>query len=301
MTAELVCVGSATLDTVVELPHWPQPDGRVVIGALIRAGGGQAVTAAVAAARLGRSVSVVSRVGRDVPGREIRKELIGEGVDVAHLDEGDERTAESVILVDRRAATRAILHAEGPALAPLAPAAREACMASDWVHVDHAGWPAVADVPRSRISVDAGNPIPALALDGLGLYSPNAPALRERYPGLSLSGAVERALGEGAQRVVVTLGGEGAVAADRAGAWRVAGVPIAAVSTLGAGDVFHGTFLALLIEGRSMPEALRAANVAAALSCMALGSRDAIPVREELERALVGSPPVVSLALETHA
>jgi sugar/nucleoside kinase (ribokinase family) len=297
MTAELVCVGLATLDTVVELPGWPQPDGRVVVESLVRAGGGPAATAAVAASRLGRSVSFVGRVGNDAQGSAVRGELADHRVDVRHLAEDDEPTAESVILVDRSAGTRAILHRAGGDLSALSPAARQACAAAVWVHVDHAGWAAAGDVAHSQLSVDAGNAIPQLSLAGLGLYGPSEASLRERYPGLSVSDAVGRALAEGAQRVVVTLGSEGALAADAGGAWRVPGIPIEGSSTLGAGDVFHGAILAALIEGQALAEALRWANAAAALSCRALGPRGAIPFRDELQAALAGSPPAQPVAI----
>jgi sugar/nucleoside kinase (ribokinase family) len=58
------------------------------------------------------------------------------------------------------------------------------------------------------------------------------------------------------------------------------------ISTLGAGDVFHGALLAYLCEGAALAHALRAANTAASLSCRALDGRSAIPTRVELEAAL---------------
>jgi sugar/nucleoside kinase (ribokinase family) len=58
------------------------------------------------------------------------------------------------------------------------------------------------------------------------------------------------------------------------------------VSTLGAGDVFHGALLAWLVRGEPLAEALRAANTAASLSCRALDGRSAIPTLDELEKEL---------------
>jgi sugar/nucleoside kinase (ribokinase family) len=122
-------------------------------------------------------------------------------------------------------------------------------------------------------------------LTGIGLYAPSASALRERYVGRSIGSAVQAALDEGAQRVAVTLGAGGALVAERSGAWRVAGVPIDVVSTLGAGDVFHGALLASLLDGGSLAESARRACAAAALSCRALDGRAAIPTRDELDAA----------------
>lgn len=285
MTVELLCVGLATRDLIVELPHWPDPDGRLVVEPMRRAGGGPAATAAVAAARLGRPVAFAGAVGDDEAGDRVRDGLSDAGVDVTLLARRGGRTSESVILLDRSSATRSILHAPGVSLDALPDAARARCEAAGWIHVDHAGWPLVAGLPRERLSVDAGNPIEGLDLADIGLYGPTESSLRARYPGRELGGAIVAALREGAKRVAVTLGPAGAIAADRDGAWRVGGVATEVVSTLGAGDVFHGALLAMLLEGLELPEALRLANLAAALSCRGLDGREAIPTRTELEAA----------------
>ena len=56
---------------------------------------------------------------------------------------------------------------------------------------------------------------------------------------------------------VVTLGADGAVAADDAGhAWRVVAPPVTAIDTVGAGDAFVGALAAALDCGRPMARAL---------------------------------------------
>ena len=62
-------------------------------------------------------------------------------------------------------------------------------------------------------------------------------------------------------------------------------MPVEAVSTLGAGDVFHGALLAALVRGASLQDALAMANRVAALSCRGLDGRSAIPTLQELERS----------------
>jgi sugar/nucleoside kinase (ribokinase family) len=61
------------------------------------------------------------------------------------------------------------------------------------------------------------------------------------------------------------------------------------VSTLGAGDVFHGALLAALLDGQPIDDALRFANAAAGLSCRALDGRSGIPSRREVERLIASS------------
>jgi fructokinase len=111
------------------------------------------------------------------------------------------------------------------------------------------------------------------------------------YPGLGLEESLERVLSLGPVLAVSTLGPEGATALlRREGKTLRAGAPVVdlpMVDTIGAGDTFHGAFLAWLeIHGRmsrkaiaalaegELREALLFANKAASLVC---GRRGAEP------------------------
>jgi sulfofructose kinase len=293
----VVCVGLATADTIVSLPSWPQPDGRMIAERIVRSAGGPAATAAVTLARLGHEVTMVGAVGDDEIGDRVRTGLTDVGVDVEHLSTLRGPTSESVILLDRSAGTRTILHAPGVNLEALDARAGAALVAATWIHADHAGYSLVGGSESARLSVDGGHTIEGLGLGGLGLYAPSSVALLERYPGRRLLDAVRAALDEGAVRVAVTLGAEGTLAADASGAWRIRGIPVEVASTLGAGDVFHGALLASLLDGLALPEAARRANVAAAMSCGAIDGRGAIPTRSALDAATRDAPAVEPVML----
>lgn len=272
----VVCLGLATLDTILAVPRHPDADDRVVATDHAVAGGGPAATAAVALARLGVDVAFVGAVGDDEPGELIRAGLEREGVDVSELARvAGARSPQSAILVSGGA--RAIAHFPGTAGPPAPSPGALALMAeADWVHVDHAGYAAAP--PDVRLSVDGGNPIAGLGLDGVALYAPTEAALVRDF------GTPARALAAGAELVVVTKGAQGCAAHTVAGSTDAPGAPLdGAVSTLGAGDVFHGALLAAFVHGRELPAALAFANRAAALSCRALDGRSAIPTLEELE------------------
>jgi sugar/nucleoside kinase (ribokinase family) len=297
---DVVCIGLLTSDTIVPMPGWPEPDGRMVVEPVTHAAGGPAATAAVAIARLGGSVAFIGVVADDPDGSALLAGLAAEGIATDHVETRPGSGAQSVILVDRTTGTRSILHASGVRPDALDDAGREACASAHWVHVDHAGHALASELPPDRLSVDDGNLIDGLELDGLGLYAPTRSALLARFPGRPLENAVAAALDEGARRVVVSLGRDGALAADQTGAWRVPAAPIDVISTLGAGDVFHGALLAALVAGHEMPQALRRANLAAALSCRALDGRSAIPATAELDAALAGAPRPEPISLEEN-
>jgi sulfofructose kinase len=277
----VVCVGAATLDTILAVPRHPGPDDRVVASELVRAGGGPAATAAVTLTRLGVPAFLVAAVGDDDAGAAIRGGLEREGVDLSEVVVvPGARSAESAILVDAEGGERTIVAFLGtlPRL-ELSPRAVELCRGAAWTHVDHIGYPAVAG-RGLRVSVDGGNPIPELDLRGVALYAPTEAALRDAF------GNAGRALDAGAELVVVTRGEDGATAYARDTTVEAAAAEFDVVSTLGAGDVFHGALLAQLVRDVALPDALLAANAAAALSCRALDGRSAIPTARELEAVL---------------
>jgi sugar/nucleoside kinase (ribokinase family) len=269
----VLCAGLATRDTIIAVPDLPERDGRVVAIASASSGGGPAATAAVTLGRLGVDVAFAGTVGDDEAGAFVVAGLEAEGVDVSRVAvvQGA-RTPQSTILVASDG-SRSIVHIPGDAPFP-----RIGDVEAEWVHVDHVGYGKVS----GRLSVDGGNPIAGLELDGVALYAPTETRLRDDF------GDASAAIRSGAELVVVTRGDRGSAAWDASGRHvDAAGVPCEpCVSTLGAGDVFHGALLAYLLEGAPLDHALRAANTAASLSCRALDGRSAIPTRTELEAAL---------------
>ena len=243
----IVCVGLATRDTIYAVPRHPDPDDRVVATERVVAGGGPAATAAVAAARLGAEVRFVGIVEGDL-----------EGVEVVRIPG---RMIESTILVG--GGTRAIV-TEEPARFTVS---ADLLDGADWVHVDHVGYAALPGASNSLLlSVDGGNAVDGLDLSRVTLYSPTQ----------------ERDDGGRARITVVTRGADGCTAYVGDERFDVPGHPVDAVSTLGAGDVFHGALVACLDRGLELRPALAKANAAAALSCRALDGRSAIPRWEEL-------------------
>jgi sulfofructose kinase len=273
----VVCAGLATRDTIWRIPAHPAPDGRVVASELAIAGGGPAATAAVTLARLGVDVAFVGAVGDDDAGTFVVHGLAAEGVDISGLRViPDAQTPQSAILVDPDG-NRAIVHHPGNVVFP------STIPTADWIHVDHVGFGHVQGLsPDTSISVDGGNPIDGLDLQDVSLYAPTAERLLAEF------GTAQAAIDAGAKLVVVTHGENGSTATTSDGKIvEAGGVPCDGfVSTLGAGDVFHGALLAYLVWGAPLQDALLAANTAASLSCRALDGRTAIPTFDELERSL---------------
>jgi sugar/nucleoside kinase (ribokinase family) len=243
----IVCVGLATRDTVYRLPEFPARDGRVIATDRVVAGGGPAATAAVTIAKLGVPVRFVGIVDEDLP-----------GVETVHVPG---RMVESTILVHGDA--RSIVTERPPSFT----CPDDTLADADWVHVDHVGYQAVPAFMQARVSLDGGFPIPELDLSKIELYAPPA----------------DLDDGRRAKLTVVTRGADGCTAYTEDGTLDVPGYAVDdMVSTLGAGDVFHGALLAAFARGLDLLASLEKANAAAALSCRALDGRSAIPTWDEL-------------------
>ena len=90
----------------------------------------------------------------------------------------------------------------------------------------------------------------------------------------------------GAKDIVITLGEDGALVMTGEDLITVPAIEVDVVDTTGAGDTFCGALAARMLEGESLRDAVRYANVAGGLSTTRPGAQPSIPTRDEVERAL---------------
>jgi 2-dehydro-3-deoxygluconokinase len=91
---------------------------------------------------------------------------------------------------------------------------------------------------------------------------------------------------QGATRVALKLGPQGAIGSDGQRRELVPGYAVEAVDATGAGDCFAGSMLARLAAGDDFWMALRYANAAAALTCTGYGAVAPLPRPQEVLRLL---------------
>jgi len=292
-SVQAVFVGAATYDAIALVDAFPGPDERVVAADVVYAGGGPAATAAVTAARLGVSVAFLGTVGADATGRAVLDGLVAEGVDVSGVTvSAVDATAASVIVVDRVRGSRAICNRPAPRID--LSAGRHFLTSAPVVHLDHAGWaPWRTAMPGGRavrdqlVSVDAGHAIPGFTPAAVDLFVPTVEALQRSYGHASTNDLMALAVAEGAHVVVATDGSRGSSARTALGDTAFAPAhPVDVVSTLGAGDVFHGALIAAVVRGLPLAQQLTFANITAALSCRGLDGRSRIPRLDEVLDAM---------------
>jgi 1-phosphofructokinase family hexose kinase len=93
--------------------------------------------------------------------------------------------------------------------------------------------------------------------------------------------AAQRWVGRGIEQVVITLGAQGAVAANGSGAWYVAAPHIDPLSPVGSGDAAMAGLILGLARGQSLPEATRLSVALGTANALRLGAGccdlDALP------------------------
>lgn len=298
----ITIVGSANMDLTFKSASLPRP-GETVFGTEFYQGfGGKGANQAVAAARLGACVSFVGKVGKDDFGRAIREQLIREGVDIRHLGIDAERpTGTAAILVDD-AGENSIVGVPGANLGLTPEDAHQAAelLQSSAIVLAPCETMIETIAEAFRIASEAGrmcilNPAPARELPDellamLDICVPNETELR-MLTGRSTESledvvaAAELLRSRGVETVIVTLGSRGSLVVTESGQTHFPGVPVTAVDTSGAGDAFCGALAAALAEGDLLSEAVRQANIVAAISVTKPGTQASYPLRKEVAKS----------------
>ena len=277
---KVLSVGIATVDTIVLVDKYPAANERVVALESVRAVGGPATTAAVTMARLGIDVALSCVIGDDDAGRFIFDTLKREGVDTKNVIVNPEiKTAIGTIVVSKSEQTRAIMVQPHKAL----PSKPTNTNDYGWIHVDQFGMQALKNWGISRggsakLSIDIGYVTPGLNSADYDLYAPSE----------NITTDVSTAK-QDKNIVVISKGGEGSVYSDGVSSGVIPAISTEIISTLGAGDVFHGALVATQVWNKPIEEAVAIANTVAGLSCRALDGQSGIPTKAELDAFLAGA------------
>lgn len=300
----IVVVGSSNTDLVVRSPHLPAPGETVLASSFSQVQGGKGANQAVAAARLGAHVTLVARVGTDSYGDAAIAAFEVDGINTNRIArDGSETSGVAIIGVDETTGENSILVISGSngrlSVEDIENAAAE--IESADVLVCQLEVPLDAVQAALKIARKAGvrtilNPSPYQELDEevLRLVTVLVPNEGEALllagvssdTAIALAGQKLRALGT--QSVLITLGKRGSMLIDEGGETEYPGFAVAAaVDTTGAGDCFAGAFAVALAENQTMPDAIRFASAAAAISVTRAGAQPSLPTREEVTRRLL--------------
>ena len=317
----VVVVGSLNSDIVVTAPRHPAPGETILGDGVATFGGGKGANQAVAAARAGAAVRMVGRVGADAAGVTLTDGLRADGIDVTQVgvckhdpsgtalivvaSNGGEN---SIVVVPGANAKLRPVHVDDASAAgvfrsdggtgvlltqleiPLETVARalELARAEGLTTILNAA-PANATVSTLLAAVDvlvvnehelalaAGNRLADDDADGRGDDDGHG----DLDAGVAAILAIVPA-------VIVTLGSQGVLVADRHGVERIAAHQVEVIDTTGAGDAFCGVLAASLAAGLDLRQAAIRANAAGALATTKAGAQPSAPTAAAVD-ALLGS------------
>lgn len=272
--------------------------------------GGGGINVARVLQRLGHSATAIFTAGGAL-GLLLKQLVTQEGVEGRAIDiAGDTREDFSVFEKDTGQQFRFVL--PGPSLQPeeqtaCLNAVRDAASAAKYIVVSGSlppGTPddfyaavarAIKDTDAKIILDTAGAALKAALEEGVFVVKPSLREFRQLVGGdteeLPSCVAAARALiaRKGAEIVLLTLGERGAIAVSRDAAWRADAPNVVAASTVGAGDSFLGAMVASLVDGKSLPEALRSGVATGTAALLSPGTDLARPA--QIAR-LIGQVPV---------
>ena len=285
----LLIFGLCGQSVFLSVPHFHRPEETLHATALFAEPGGKGYNQAVAAARMGAQVTFAGAIGRDSDGELCTQRLLQEGI-APRMCVKPERTAYAAILTDARGENRVTVFPGAQLTAQDVSAAEDAFSEADMLLLtpeipEDAFARAMELAKRHGVCVTVN---PAPYAPWVKKYLPDAWIITpNRAEACQLLGCPEAEIAMAAAaapypRMVVTLGGDGALVKDGDTFTRIPAAPVTPVDTTGAGDCLNGVLCAKVLHGASLAEAARSAVRAASLSVTRAHVLDAMPYAEEL-------------------
>lgn len=300
-TPDIVTLG----EPLIEFNHIDRASSSYVQGF-----GGDMSNAAIAAARQGARVGIVSRVGMDRFGELLLELWDRERVDTSAVAR-DPQANTGMYFISHTPHGQLLSYLRaGSAASRLCPdnLPLDYITGARWLHVSgisqaisasacDAVFAAIAAAQAAgvKISYDSNLRLQLWPLDRARITVRATVALSDVFlPSLdditalsdaaNAEQAMEWCLDAGARMVVLKLGGDGVMVHADGEIFRVPPHRVDAIDVTGAGDCFAGAFLAALCAGASQRDAVAYANAAAALTTTGFGAVAPIPTRRRVEK-----------------
>ena len=310
MSTSVCVVGSVNMDLVVRAERFARPGETLLGGGFGMHAGGKGANQAVAASRMGAQVSLVACIGDDDWGSQLRGVLTSEGIDIQalrscgkthtgvgmvtvlpdgensivvapganarflpdHLDTASGMIADAQIL---------ILQAEIPTETNLR--AIEVAKKSNTAILFNAA-------PAEHLSTDVLRDVDLLVVNREEACALVGDDDREVAP----TGLARRLASYGPDRVVITLGGDGAIHFNGEEMSRFDAFDVECIDATAAGDAFVGALATRRAEGAPLKEAVKYGCAAGALATTVEGAIPSLPSREAVEGLLKKAVPAAS-------
>jgi ribokinase len=297
----IIVIGSSNTDMVIKSKKLPAPGETILGGTFLMNPGGKGANQAVAAARLGGNVTFITKTGNDMFGAEALQLFEKEGIVTKYIiKDPDNPSGVALINVDEKG-ENSIVVASGSNGTLSTNDINDEVFNTEKSDI----FLMQLEIPVNTIEFVAEkaalkgnrvilNPAPALQLSDdllscLYLITPNETEV-ELLTGIKVNNvataekAAQNLREKGVLNVIITMGASGAYILTSSMSEMIPGVPVKAMDTTAAGDVFNGALVVAISEGKGIEEAVVFANKAASISVTRMGAQASAPYREEISK-----------------
>ena len=291
---DLLGLGSVSVDEVLRVPRWPEPDTKIRVESRECRLGGLIGLALAAAAKLGARCAYAGRLGTDDVSNAVARALQEAGIDITHAPvDHSFGVVRSTIIAAAEGATRNVFShlapqtGAHPELPPPGVIQRARVLLVDHHGVD-------GSIRATRLAREARVPVvgdfermdhPRFheLLDLVDHAILSFEFTRRLLGSITPQAALEALWNDNREVIALTLGAEGCWFRDATSTQpqHIPAFDVNATDSTGCGDVFHGAYAVALAEGQPSHVRLRFASAAAALK-----ASHALPTREDLDALL---------------
>ena len=295
---KVVVVGSINIDTFLYVNEFPRP-GETLKGINhSKAIGGKGANQAIAAARQGLSVQIISACGEDESGDKVIKALENEGIDCSKVKRCSLDTGSAFVTVNRNSDNFIVIFPGANSVISLVE--KDSLFSPQDFLVTQLETPIDVVKEALQLANKKGcfsllnvSPFQDLSKDFLSLPSLIVVNESEGCDLLGITNSIgHRRLVHSLrsnenQEVVLTLGDKGAVCIDRFGVISEhKGFKVPSIDSTGAGDSFLGALTSRIIAGDSLADAVLYGNAAGAIATTVYGAQSSIPSKDQIDQFL---------------
>ena len=307
---KIIVMGSFVADLMGRAAHIPV-SGETVKGNFFKVGpGGKGANQAVAAARAGGNVAMITKLGMDSFGDMAFNNFVNEGINTDYVFRSREfSTGAALIMVSEETGQNSII---------VIPGACGQIKEEEVISAIDGLSPADILVLQLETNFEAiAESLKVGMAKGLKVLMNPAPAqeIPEEYYSMidyltpneteasTLSGiqvntiddakrAARILRSKGAKNIIITLGEKGVLILDNEDHFlHIPSFKVNAIDTTGAGDAFNGAFALALAEGKDIVPATIFASAAAAISVTRIGTAPSMAYRKEIDDFLSNNQP----------
>lgn len=299
--ASVTVVGTSHMDFIAYVDRFPEPGETVIGREFVASPGGKGANQAVAASRMGARCYLVSKVGNDFVGESLLENATKNGIKTDFIRK-DPRSHSGVALI--------YVNVRGENMIAVAPGVDRLISEEDVRYAERGISSSLVVLAQLEMPLSTAefvmkfakrmgkktllNPAPASelreeVLHHIDFLTPNMGELAQLArknvnDDESTLAAAKVLIDKGLGHVIVTLGKRGAMIVTAMEHELIPSYDVEAVDTVGAGDAFNGA-LAFAISLRcEVRDAVRFANLVAALKVTRRGAQSGIPTLGEAVR-----------------